>query len=128
MAAGLAVAAALCWSGVRAQQTTLPPGVRPISPADGMAVTDPEQLAERTPGHLVQDLHAAFGVHRARAVHSKGTILQGRFEPALGIGNFDVAQQLQCPLPQRPLDEEYRCCGSAPPGFPPRRCSGRPCR
>ena len=31
---------------------------------------------------LVADLHAVFGKHHARAVHAKGTILQGRFTPA----------------------------------------------
>ena len=30
---------------------------------------------------LVQDLHTAFGEHHARAVHAKGIILEGRFEP-----------------------------------------------
>lgn len=30
---------------------------------------------------LVQDLHAAFGNHHARAVHAKGVILNGHFEP-----------------------------------------------
>ncbi len=30
---------------------------------------------------LVEDLHTAFGEHHARAVHAKGIILEGRFEP-----------------------------------------------
>ena len=64
-----------------AAQSTLPAGVHPVSSSDGRNVADPEQLDERTPGHLVQDLHAAFGAHGARAVHSKGTILLGSFVP-----------------------------------------------
>jgi hypothetical protein len=31
---------------------------------------------------LVDDLHVAFGKHRARAVHAKGVILEGSFTPA----------------------------------------------
>jgi catalase len=69
---------------VSAQNSTLPPGVHPVSPHDAMSIVDPEQLYERTPGHLIQDMHAAFGAHQARAVHAKGTILQGWFEPATG--------------------------------------------
>lgn len=53
-----------------------------IPPATAQTVSDPDRLAERTPGHLVGDLHAAFGRHAARAVHAKGTILTGTFEPS----------------------------------------------
>ena len=31
---------------------------------------------------LVEDLHSAFGKHRARAVYAKGVILEGSFTPA----------------------------------------------
>ena len=34
------------------------------------------------PAELVKDLHGAFGEHHARAVHAKGVVLYGRFEPA----------------------------------------------
>lgn len=47
---------------------------QPASPAAPAA-------GERLPVRLVGDLHAAFGEHHARAVHSKGVILEGRFEP-----------------------------------------------
>ena len=40
------------------------------------------QAANETGAQLVQDLHAAFGAHHARAVHAKGVILEGRFEPS----------------------------------------------
>ena len=43
-----------------------------------MAVAEKE-LPERLPAQLVQDFHAAFGEHHARAVHTKGLILQGTF-------------------------------------------------
>jgi len=39
------------------------------------------QATKETGAQLVQDLHAAFGAHHARAVHAKGVILEGRFEP-----------------------------------------------
>ncbi len=35
-----------------------------------------------TPQDLVDDLHAAFGVHHARAVHAKGILLEGTFTPS----------------------------------------------
>jgi catalase len=63
-------------------QSTLAPGVHVVSPIAGMSVNDPEQLAERTPAHLVQDMHAAFGFHHARAIHAKGVIVQGFFDPS----------------------------------------------
>ncbi|MDD1453296.1 catalase [Sphingomonas sp. H160509] len=70
-------------SGPLRAQSTLSAGVHPVSSTDGKSVGDPEQLSERTPGHLIQDLHAAFGAHGARAVHSKGTILLGSFQPTV---------------------------------------------
>jgi len=45
-----------------------------------MAVAGGE-LAERLPAQLIQDFHAVFGEHHARAVHSKGLILQGTYTP-----------------------------------------------
>jgi catalase len=41
-----------------------------------------EQFPARLPGQLVQDFHAAFGEHHARAVHTKGLILQGTYTPS----------------------------------------------
>lgn len=43
-----------------------------------MAETDGPDL----PAQLVRDFHGAFGDHHARAVHAKGVILEGRFEPS----------------------------------------------
>jgi hypothetical protein len=47
-------------------------------------VTDPgaDTLPKSLTAQLVQDFHGAFGEHHARAVHSKGVILQGSFEPS----------------------------------------------
>src|SRR6185312_3639972 len=41
-----------------------------------------EELPERLPAQLVQDFHAAFGEHHARAVHTKGLIAQGTYTPS----------------------------------------------
>jgi catalase len=41
-----------------------------------------EELPERLPAQLVQDFHGAFGEHHARAVHTKGLILQGTYTPS----------------------------------------------
>ena len=46
-----------------------------------MAVAE-EEFPERLPAQLVQDFHAAFGEHHARAVHTKGLILQGNYTPS----------------------------------------------
>ena len=79
--------------------STLPPGVHPVSPSEGTQITDPEQLAERTPAHLVQDMHAAFGFHHARAVHAKGLILQGSFEPSEEARQLSSSAVFAAPIP-----------------------------
>ncbi len=47
--------------------------------------------ATETPASMVGALHSAFGQHHARAVHSKGTILQGSFTPAPQAREFSQA-------------------------------------
>lgn len=42
------------------------------------------QPAPPTPQQMVEALHTTFGEHHARAVHAKGIIVQGTFEPASG--------------------------------------------
>lgn len=49
--------------------------VLPMAPALADTVVE-------TPSSMVGALHSAFGRHHARAVHAKGTILQGTFTPA----------------------------------------------
>src|SRR5580704_14367985 len=63
-------------------------GARPLaidmpSPATAVqisAVAAGETTVE-TPSSMVSALHSAFGDHHARAVHAKGTILEGSFTP-----------------------------------------------
>ena len=43
---------------------------------------DPATAAEETPLSIVNALHTAFGEHHARAVHTKGVVVEGTFTPA----------------------------------------------
>jgi catalase len=45
--------------------------------------THAQSAPKETPLSVVNALHAAFGQHHDRAVHTKGTILEGTFTPAL---------------------------------------------
>jgi catalase len=49
-----------------------------VAPAEAAPPTSVPQYA---PGQLIDALHAAFGTHAARAVHAKGIILEGTFDP-----------------------------------------------
>lgn len=46
-----------------------------------VAAIQPTTVRAEDGAHLVDDLHAAFGKHHARAVHAKGAILGGNFAP-----------------------------------------------
>lgn len=46
--------------------------------------TAPPTTTHESPQALVDALHAAFGVHHARAVHAKGILLEGSFTPDPG--------------------------------------------
>lgn len=59
----------------------------------GVNAQDPGQTS--SPSQLVDALHAAFGEHHARAVHSKGIILQGTFTPDAGAATITKARHLQ---------------------------------
>ncbi len=50
-----------------------------------------QALPKRLPAQLVQDLHGAFGEHHARAVHTKGVILQGSFAPSAAARKLSSA-------------------------------------
>lgn len=51
-----------------------------------------DEFPERLPAQLVQDFHAAFGEHHARAVHTKGLILQGTYAPSIEARGLCRAQ------------------------------------
>jgi catalase len=50
-----------------------------------------EPTSKRLPAQLVEDFHGAFGDHHARAIHTKGIILQGRFEPSAEARTLSMA-------------------------------------
>ena len=54
--------------------------------------TAEQELPKRLPAQLVQDFHAAFGEHHARAVHTKGLILQGTYTPSAEAKDLSRAQ------------------------------------
>ena len=57
-------------------------GVNPLVTATASAVAADRPLpASETPSSMVSALHSAFGQHHSRAVHAKGTILEGSFTP-----------------------------------------------
>jgi catalase len=62
-----------------------------VATGNGMAAAE-EEFPVRLPAQLVQDFHAAFGEHHARAVHSKGLILQGTYTPSLEARELCRAQ------------------------------------
>jgi catalase len=51
------------------------------------------------PAALVQDLHAVFGEHHARAVHAKGVILTGEFVPTASARTISFATLFKTPTP-----------------------------
>jgi catalase len=54
--------------------------------------TVPAEADDNLPAKLVQDLHAAFGKHHARAVHAKGIILTGTFQPTAEASRLTIAK------------------------------------
>ena len=50
-----------------------------------------DSLPTRLPAQLVEDFHGAFGDHHARAIHTKGVILQGSFEPSAQARSLSIA-------------------------------------
>ena len=48
-----------------------------------------------TPGQLIDALHATFGTHAARAVHAKGIIVEGTFDPDPRASALTKAAHLQ---------------------------------
>ncbi len=62
-----------------------------VATRNRMAVAE-DEFPERLPAQLVQDFHAAFGEHHARAVHTKGLILQGIYTPSAEAKDLCRAQ------------------------------------
>jgi catalase len=59
-----------------------------VAPAFGQA---PPAPPSQLPQDLVNDLHAVFGEHHARAVHAKGIVLEGTFTPDKAAASLSKA-------------------------------------
>jgi catalase len=57
--------------------------------------TQAQEGQKSSPADLVKALHSAFGNHHARAVHSKGIILEGFFTPSKEAASLTKAVHLQ---------------------------------
>ena len=55
--------------------------------------------ADSLPQRLVEDLNAAFGKHHARAVHAKGIILEGMFQPSKEAATLSKAELFRAKTP-----------------------------
>jgi catalase len=65
----------------------------------GASWIQPAKSQGDLPAELVQDLHAAFGDHHARAVHANGIVLHGRFTPAKATAPSIIPPALANPMP-----------------------------
>ncbi len=73
-----------------------------VAAAPAVAVDPPDRpgLSQTPlPAQLVKDLHGAFGEHRARAIHAKGIVLQGKFEPSVEAKTLSRASVFGGPIP-----------------------------
>ncbi|TPG46025.1 catalase family peroxidase [Roseomonas nepalensis] len=68
-----------------------------LLPTGGSAVAD--TMPSALPAQLVQDFHAAFGDHHARAVHAKGIILEGSFQPSADGARLSAAPLFRVGVP-----------------------------
>jgi catalase len=79
------------YNSAGSESLTLPPAIRGIAMkrktgaacigAAFFFIAPGAMAAEPTPQQMVDALHAAFGDHHSRAVHAKGTIVEGSFTP-----------------------------------------------
>lgn len=75
---------------------TIPMLCSAVLPAN--AQTD-QVLPKRLPAQLVEDFHSAFGQHHARAVHTKGVILEGSFTPSAEARSLSKATLFTAAVP-----------------------------
>lgn len=63
-------------------------------------VTAPQPPLKHSPVEMVDTLHGVFGDHHARAIHTKGIMLEGTFTPAPSAASVSSAPHLQrTPVP-----------------------------
>ena len=69
--------------------------------AGSLASIQPTTFRAEDGAQLVDDFHAAFGKHRARANHAKGVILEGSFVPTDDASALSKAAVFAGPPPFR---------------------------
>ena len=67
--------------------------------AAAAALAGPAVAQEDLPNQAVTALHSAFGAHHARAVHAKGIVMTGRFDPDPGARRLSRAAMFRRPIP-----------------------------
>jgi catalase len=58
-------------------------------------ITSQQPPLQHTPPEMVDTLHSVFGDHHARAIHTKGIMLEGTFKPAPSASSVSTAPHLQ---------------------------------
>jgi catalase len=58
-------------------------------------VSTPQPPLQHTPSEMVDTLHGVFGDHHARAIHTKGVMLEGTFTPSRYAAGVSIAPHLQ---------------------------------
>ena len=61
----------------------------------GAQLTTPQPDQKTSPVEFVDTLHKVFGDHHARAIHTKGLLLEGTFTPAASAASVTTAPHLQ---------------------------------
>jgi catalase len=63
-----------------------------VLPSSWAWAASPPDTAPPSPGQMVDALHTTFGDHHSRAVHAKGILVEGVFEPAAGAASLSGAE------------------------------------
>lgn len=72
----------------------LPLAAALIAGSAGAQVSSPQPPLKYTPTQMVETLHGVFGDHHARAIHTKGIMLTGRFTPSPEAAGISSAAHL----------------------------------
>lgn len=73
----------------------LPIGMLAVSTMALSQVTTPQPELKTSPTAMVDTLNGVFGDHKERAIHAKGTLLEGTFTPSPGAAAISMAPHLQ---------------------------------
>ena len=81
---------------INRSRLTLLPIVAALAVSTSVAQVPTQQpVLQHTPVEMVDTLHSVFGDHHARAIHTKGIMLEGTFAPAPSAASVSSAPHLQ---------------------------------